>query len=207
MRTLIALLLMAVPVSAQITVPAEHEPFDPIIATVTAPPDANVVWSKDPLTKIIVHPDGRTIYCWAGPGTHTLTAEYTVSYSATFTVKPYSVASYFFNPMLSPQVVGGITGVILLHIADASPYTIHLIDELSAQEERIHEGGMNLMVLSDQATDGNEGTPKLVTDLLSHGVALPALFVLDSDRKILLQQHIDEDTTAEELLTAMESIE
>ena len=166
-----------------------------------------MVWSKDPLTKIIVHPDGRTVYCWAAPGTHTITAEYTVSYSATFTVKPYVVASYFYNPMLSPHIIGGITGVILMQIMDASPYTLHLINELSQQEERIHEGGKNLMVLSDTAKDATGGTPKLVTDLLSQGVALPALFVLNAERQILLQQHITEETTAEELLTVLESIE
>lgn len=82
MRTLIALLLMVVPASAQIDVPESTAPFQPIVARLTLSIDENseatVNWTADPGATFIPSAERFGLHVWAKPGEHWLKASATI---------------------------------------------------------------------------------------------------------------------------------
>lgn len=196
-----------------ISVPQQSAPYDPIVATCDAPEGAQILWESDPATQFETVDGGRRIFIWAPPGNHELRCDV---FSVDWESKQFSVARHRaaftvggVEPTPTPTPpVGKLTAVIVHETEDdtASLSRAFVALRSGPSADWLKSQGHSLAIVDDDSTDVDGQPLKILQPLKALGVAMPALFVLDSTNRVVLQQTLPPDVTASGVISLIQGI-
>lgn len=217
---MVACSLPAVVGWGQIQIPAEVAIYQPIIATCPAAAGAQVLWESSAQVHYEVGEEGRRLFVWAPPGEHELRCDvFTVDWEAKrFSVERHRAKFKVVGgsptpvpptpppdpvvPPPTPTPVGKLTAVIVRESEEDTPVLGGVFVALRTGEPAkwLRERGHTLVIIDDDTTDAQGNPIPLVQTFKSLGIAMPALFLLDSTNQVIHKSTLSATTTADGIL-------